>query len=110
MDAELGVLLLGLGHAADDEHGHIGIKIADGTNEVGAVHAGHDVVCDDEVNGRGKLVVAELFQRALGIQNGDDEEAGPLQDRLPCCGLHRIVVDQKNRCLHAVGLVLVLKG
>ncbi len=54
------VLVLGFGKAADDEHGEVGREGAELSDELGAGHAGHQVVGEDEVDGGVVLVVAEL--------------------------------------------------
>jgi hypothetical protein len=98
---EAGILVFGFGEAGDDEDGHVWGELADAGDELGAVHAGHDVVCEDEINGGGKLAIAELFEGALGAKNGDDEVAGSLEDGLAGSGLDSVVINEQNRSGHA---------
>jgi hypothetical protein len=94
VDGEVFVLLFGLGHAADDQHGHRGREGAQARNELGAVHAGHDVVGDDEVDGSGELFCLEGLERAFRVEHGDDVIAGAPEDGLPGGCLDGVVVDQ----------------
>jgi hypothetical protein len=66
--AQSGVLVFGFGQAADDEDGDLGVELAEAGDELGAVHVGHDVVGDDEVDGGGEVIVAELLEGALGVE------------------------------------------
>ncbi len=95
-----GVLVLGFGEAADDEHGNLGGEFAEAGHELGAIHAGHDVVGDDEVDGVGIVVVAELLEGALRAEDGDDEVAGSLEDGLTGRGLDGVVVDKQQSVWH----------
>ncbi len=92
VDVEAGVFVFGFGKAADDEYGNCWLELADFADELGAVHAGHDVVGDDEVDGGGVVVVAELLEGAFGVECGDDRVTGSLEDGLACCGLNGVVV------------------
>lgn len=99
-DVEAGVLLFGLIEAADDEDGKVRVLLAELGDEAGAAHAGHDVVRDDEVDVVRILAAGELFERALGAEDGDDRVACSLEDGLPGCGLDCVVVDQEYRRCH----------
>ena len=90
------VLIFGFEQAADDENRDVGVETADRPNELGAGHAGHDVIGDDQIDGGRVLLVAKLLQSALRAENCDHEEASALENRLPCGGLHRVVVDQQD--------------
>ena len=96
VNVEVGVFVLRLLHAADDEDGNGGVEIAQTFDELGAVHAGHDVIGDDEVDGGGVFVAAKLFESALGTQNGDDVVSGTLEDGLARSSLDSVVVKKKE--------------
>ena len=100
VDAQGSVLVFGFGQAADDEHRDVGGELAQAGDELGAVHAGHDVVGDDEVDGVREIVVAELLEGALGAEDGDDEIAGSLEDGLTGGGLDGVVVDEQKGVGH----------
>ena len=100
--AEFLVLFLGLGKSTDHKDGDVRVEAADSADEIGTVHAGHDVIGDGEIDGGGERSVAVLLQSALGAKNGDHEVAGSFENGLPGGRLHCIVVNQKNRCCHAV--------
>ena len=99
---EVAVLIFGFEEPADDKDGDVGVEAADFADEFSAGHAGHDVVGDDEVDGRGVFVVAILLEGSLRAEDGDDEKAGPFKDCLSCSCLHCVVVDEEDCCLHAV--------
>jgi hypothetical protein len=79
LDAKALVLVFGLGHAADDENGKIRLEFAKAGDELGAGHAGHDVVGEDEIDGLGKIVISQLLKCTLGAEDGDDEVAARLR-------------------------------
>ncbi len=87
--------------------GRSGANCAEAGDKLRAVHAGHDVVGDDEVDGVGIIVVAKLFEGALGAENGEDEVAGSLEDGLTGGGLDGVVVDEKQGMWHVVPKALV---
>ena len=101
---EAGVFGFGFFETADDKNGDGGSEVAHVADEFGAVHAGHDVVGDDEVDGSGELVVAELLERALGGEDGNDEVPGALEDGLAGGGLDGVVVDEEKRWCHTCGV------
>jgi len=100
VDTQGGVLVLCFGEAADDEHRNFGGELAEAGNELGAVHAGHDVVGDDELDGFGVVVIAELLEGAFRAQDGEDEVAGSLEDGLTGRGLDGVVVDEQEGVWH----------
>jgi hypothetical protein len=100
VDTETLILILGFGEAADDEHGEIGGELAEAHDELRTVHAGHEVVGDDEVDGVGIVVVAKLFESTLGAENGEDDVAGTLEDGLTGRCLDGVVVDEKQGMRH----------
>jgi hypothetical protein len=102
VDVEVFVLFFGFGHAADDEDGDVGGEGAEVGDELGATHAGHEVVGHDEIDGGGVIVAAKLLEGALGAEDGDDEVAGSLEDGLTGRGLDGIVVDQEQRSWHGI--------
>ena len=65
-------------------------------DELRAGHAGHDVVGDDEIDGFGEFVIAELLQCALGAEDRDDEVSGSPEDGLTRGCLHSVVVDEQD--------------
>jgi len=101
VNIEAGVLIFGFGEAADDEDGDGRGELAYFADELGAVHAGHDVVGEDEVDGCGELVAAELLEGAFGVQDGDYEVTSSLEDGLTGCCLDSVVVDKQDCCGHA---------
>jgi len=101
MDVEADVLVFGIGEAADDEYRNRRFELANLADELGSVHAGHDVVGDDEVDGSGELVVAELLKSPFGVERCDDEVSGSLENGLACGSLNGIVVYEENCCRHA---------
>ena len=102
LDHEGLVLVFCLGHAADDEDGNVGQEGAQAGDELGANHAGHEVVGDDEIDAGGIFVVAKLLESAPGIKNGDDKIAGSLKDGLTCRGLDGVVVNEKQSVRHVI--------
>lgn len=100
MNAKVLVFVFGFGHAADDEHGDVGCKVAQLGDELRAVHARHDVVGNDEVDGGGIFVIAELIECAFGTEDSDDEVSGSLEDGLTRGCLNGIVVDEKQGSWH----------
>jgi len=100
VDVEAGVGIFGFFEAADDEDGEVGLELAELGDELGTVHAGHDVVGEDEVDGCGEFVVAELFEGALGAENGDNVIAGAFEDGLAGGRLNGIVVNEENGGRH----------
>lgn len=59
--AQVAVLILGFCQTADYQDGYFGSEAAEMRDKLSAVHSGHHVVCDDEVDGSGELVVAKLL-------------------------------------------------
>lgn len=102
LDVEVLVLLFGFNHAADDEDGDAGLELAEVPDELRAGHAGHDVVGNDEIDGGGILVLAELLKSALRTENGDDMVSDPLEDGLPRCRLDCVVVDEQDSGRHSI--------
>lgn len=102
VDVEAVVFVFGFGHAADDEDGEVGGEGAESPDEVGATHAGHEVVGEDEADGSGELVVAKLLEGSLGAEDGDDEVAGTLEDGLTGGGLDGVVVNEKQGGWHLI--------
>ena len=110
VDVETGIFVFGFSETADDEDGYGWGKLAYFADELGAVHAGHDVVGEDEVDGCGELVAAELLKSAFGVQDSDDEVTSSLEDGLTGCCLDSVVVDKQDCCGHAFLTGLVVPG
>ena len=99
-DVETVVFLFCLVEAADDEYGKHGVGGAEGPDEFDTMHGGHEVIGDDEIDGGGKFVVLNLFEGADGVERGDYEITGTLQDGLARGGLYGIVIDEKQSRRH----------
>jgi hypothetical protein len=93
-EGDVAAFVLGLGffESADDEDGEGGAELAQLADELGAGHAGHDVVCDDETDLFGEVVGVELLEGALRVEGGDDEVVGPPEDGLAGGGLDGVVI------------------
>jgi len=70
------------------------------SDEVGAAHPGHEVICDNEVDLGGELAFLKLLESALGAKGGDDKVTGSLEDGLAGGSLDSIVINQKDRWRH----------
>ena len=99
-DVEIGVLGLGLFETADDQDREIGVALAQLRDEGGAIHAGHQVVGDDQADVFGDLPGVELLKGELGAQGGDNGVTGSLEDGLSGRGLYGIIVNEQNRWRH----------
>lgn len=95
VDVQFPIFLFGIGHAADDQHGDVRGEFAEATNELRSIHAWHEVVCDDHVDGSGIFSVTKLLESMLWAENCDDEVACTFEDRLTGGGLDGVVVDEK---------------
>lgn len=100
VDVQADVFVFGLGQAADDEDGEIGGEFAETGDELVAIHSGHEVVGEDEVDGGGVFAVAKLFESSLGTEDGDDEVTSTLEDGLTGRGLDGVVVNEKQGRWH----------
>jgi len=105
---EARVFVFRFGQPADDQHGNRRRELANFADELGAVHPGHDVIGDDEIDGSRELIVAELLESALRVERSDDEVARPLEDRLACRCLNGIVIYQENCCRHSFLLPILM--
>lgn len=110
MDAEVLVLVLCLKQAADNKDRDLFIKASYLFHELGTGHTGHNVIRDDEVNGSGIFLVPILLKSPFRTKNRDHKKTGALEDRLSRRRLHCIVINEQNRCLHAVPVVSCLRA
>jgi len=96
-DVHAGILLFCFFKSADDEYRKLRVQLAELTDKLRAGHAGHEVVCDDELDGGGKVVCDELFERTNRVEHGDDEISSAFKDGLPSCSLNGVVVNKEYR-------------
>jgi len=100
VNAQGGVLVFCFGEATDDEHGNFGGELAQASDELGAVHARHDVVGDDELDGVGVIVIAKLLEGTLRAEDSNNEVASSLENGLTGRGLDGVIVDEQQGVWH----------
>ena len=96
LDPKAFILIFSLSHPADDKDGEVRLEFAETRDELGASHAGHEVVGEDEIDGFGEVVVAKLLECAFGAEDGDNEVASTLENGLAGRGLDCVVVDEQD--------------
>lgn len=109
-DVQAGVLVFGFFEAADDEDGDVGVQGAEAGDELGAVHAGHEVVGEDEADLDGELRGGELLESTGGTEGHVDVETVALEDGLPNRGLDCVIVNEKNCACHAAPATGIRRG
>ena len=100
-DVKAGIFLFGFFEAADDEDGEVRVEGAEASDELSAVHAGHEVVGEDETDFGGEICGGKLLERTGWAEGDIDVETIALQDGLPDPGLDCVIVDKKNCARHA---------
>lgn len=93
-DAKVSILVLGFVQAADDQHWKLRHQLPQLADELGSIHAGHDVVSDDKVDVFLEVRIPKLLQSPLRIERAEDEVAGSPQDGLTRGCLNGIVINE----------------
>jgi len=98
-DIESLVLVFGVGVAAEYEDGKQIAGTADGLDELWAVHSGHQMIGNDDADGR---TVAGIQKRQclLAVEGHGHTISDALQDGLSCRGLERVIINQQNVWSH----------
>jgi hypothetical protein len=95
-----GIVGFRIRQAAQNQHRDGGEPSPKKIDELRAVQVGHEVVGNHKPERMEKLRILKHLKGAIGAFGNSNRSSIESENCLACCGLHRIVIDEKNFGIH----------